>query len=178
MRPLVALIFGAATTLGTACTTPEVSLYTHERPVLDVTQFFAGKTEAWGMFQKRNGEIVKRFHVALDGHMSQEQFVLHEAFRYSDGTSQERTWTLKRQPDGTWRGNAPDIVGMAIGESAGNVLRWRYTLQLPVEGKVSDVQFDDMMVLIDPQTMINRARVTKFGFEVGQVTLVFRRLAP
>ena len=47
-----------------------------------------------------------------------------------------------------------------------------------VDGKVYDVQFDDMMVLIDPQTMINRARVTKFGFEVGQVTLVFRRPAP
>jgi len=178
MKPLVAMVLGAATVLGTACTTPDVSLYAQDRPILDVTQFFAGKTEAWGMFQKRSGEIVKRFHVALDGHMSQDQFVLHEALRYSDGTTQERTWTLKRLPDGTWRGEAPDIVGTATGESAGNVLRWRYTLQLPVDGKVYDVQFDDMMVLIDSQTMINRARVTKFGFEVGQVTLVFRRPAP
>ncbi|MGO4763350.1 DUF3833 domain-containing protein [Cupriavidus sp. 2KB_3] len=178
MRSRLALILCAAATLGTACTTPDVSQYAQERPVLDVTQFFAGKTEAWGMFQKRSGEIVKRFHVALEGHMSQDRFVLHEAFRYSDGTTQERTWTLKREPDGTWRGEAPDIVGTATGEAAGNVLRWRYTLQLPVNGTVYDVQFDDMMVLIDPQTMINRARVTKFGFEVGQVTLVFRRPSP
>jgi len=178
MKPFVAMILGAATILGTACTTPDVSLYAQEQPVLDVTRFFAGKTEAWGMFQKRSGEIVRRFHVALDGRMTQDQFVLHEAFRYSDGTTQERTWILERGRDGAWRGEAPDIVGTARGESAGNVLRWRYTLQLPVDGKVYDVQFDDLMVLIDPQTMINRARVTKFGFEVGQVTLVFRRPAP
>ncbi|MFP3753846.1 DUF3833 domain-containing protein [Cupriavidus sp. SIMBA_020] len=178
MKPLVAIVLGAATILGTACTMPDVSLYAQERPVFDLPQFFSGNTEAWGMFQKRSGEIVKRFHVALDGRMSQDQFVLHETFRYSDGTTQERTWTLKRERDGTWRGEAPDVVGTATGESAGNVLRWRYTLQLPVDGKVYDVQFDDMMVLIDPQTMINRARVTKFGFEVGQVTVVFRRPAP
>jgi len=178
MKPHLAIILGAATIFGSACTTPDVSLYAEERPALDVTQFFAGKTEAWGMFQKRNGEIVKRFHVALEGQMSQDRFVLHETFRYSDGTTQERTWTLNREQDGTWRGKAPDVVGVATGESAGNVLRWRYTLQLPVEGKVYDVQFDDMMVLIDPQTMINRARVTKFGFDVGQVTVVFRRAAP
>ncbi|QYY34091.1 MULTISPECIES: DUF3833 domain-containing protein [Cupriavidus] len=178
MRALNALVLGIATSFGTACSAPDVSRYARERPVLEVTQFFGGKTEAWGMFQKRNGEVVKRFHVALDGRMSQQQFVLHEAFRYSDGTTQERTWTLDRQPDGTWRGEAPDIVGAAMGEAAGNVLRWRYTMQLPVDGKLYDVQFDDMMVLIDPQTMINRARVTKFGFEVGQVTIVFRRPAP
>lgn len=129
------------------------------------------------MFQKRSGEIVKRFHVVLNGQTTQDGFVLHEAFHYSDGTTQERTWTLRRQADGTWQGSAPDIVGTAAGQVAGNVLRWHYTMRLPVDDDVYEVQFDDMMVLIDPQTMINRARVTKFGFEVGQVTIAFRRPA-
>lgn len=177
MRPLAALIVAAAIVLATACSSPDVSRYAQEKPVLDITQYFAGRTEAWGMFQKRSGEIVKRFHVVLNGQTTQDGFVLHEAFRYSDGTTQERTWTLRRQADGTWQGSAPDIVGTAAGQVAGNVLRWQYTMRLPVDNDVYDVQFDDMMILIDPQTMINRARVTKFGFEVGQVTIAFRRPA-
>jgi hypothetical protein len=33
------------------------------------------------------------------------------------------------------------------------------------------------MFLIDRCTMINRASMRKFGFELGQVTLMFRRRA-
>jgi hypothetical protein len=32
------------------------------------------------------------------------------------------------------------------------------------------MQFDDWMFLIDRCTMINRASMRKFGFELGQVT--------
>jgi hypothetical protein len=34
---------------------------------------------------------------------------------------------------------------------------------------------DDWMYLIDENTMVNRAKMSKFGFEVGEVTLFFRR---
>ncbi len=67
------------------------------------------------------------------------------------------------------------MVGEAIGHSAGNALNWRYTLRLPVGDTTYDVQFDDWMYLVDARTMINRASVSKFGFEVGQVTVFFRR---
>jgi len=67
------------------------------------------------------------------------------------------------------------VVGEAGGESAGNALHWRYVLSLPVDGKVYDVHMDDWMYLIDENTLANRTAMTKFGFEVGQVTLFFRR---
>ena len=168
----------AVAALCAACSAPDVAHYADQKPPLDVARFFAGRTEAWGMFQKRSGEIVKRFHVDLQGQERDGRFVLEEDFRYSDGTTQHRTWTLTRAADGSWQGTAPDVVGSASGQAAGNVLRWRYTLQLPVDDKTYDVQFDDWMVLVDDRTMINRARVTKFGFEVGQVTVFFRRPAP
>ncbi|MGT2493181.1 DUF3833 domain-containing protein [Cupriavidus basilensis] len=138
--------------------------------------FFTGKTEAWGMFQKRGGEVVKRFTVAIEGSQQGNGFVLDgQHFNYSDGTTERRTWTLARQLDGTWRGRAGDVVGEAIGHSAGNALNWRYTLRLPVGNTTYDVQFDDWMYLVDAHTMINRASVSKFGFEVGQVTVFFSR---
>lgn len=178
MTYLSRLCAAGAAALCAACSTPDVSHYADQKPRFDVASFFAGRTEAWGMFQKRNGEIVKRFHVDLEGREQDGRFVLDEDFRYSDGTTQQRRWTLTRGPDGSWQGTAPDVVGQADGQAAGNVLRWRYTLQLPVDGKTYDLQFDDWMVLMDERTMINRARVTKFGFEVGQVTVFFRRPAP
>ena len=58
---------------------------------------------------------------------------------------------------------------------AGNALRWRYTLALPVDGKVYNVQFDDWMYLIDDKVMLNRSFMSKFGIELGQVTLSFKK---
>ena len=36
-----------------------------------------------------------------------------------------------------------------------------------------DVQMDDWMYLMNERVMLNRARMSKFGVEVGQVTLTF-----
>ncbi|MCK1786862.1 DUF3833 domain-containing protein, partial [Pseudomonas sp. TNT11] len=68
-----------------------------------------------------------------------------------------------------------DVVGEAIGEVAGNALRWRYRLNLAVDGSVYEVSFDDWMYLMDEDTLINRSSMSKFGVEWGQVTLFFRR---
>lgn len=65
------------------------------------------------------------------------------------------------------------MVGEALGEARGNALRWSYTLRLPVDGTTYDVQFDDWMYLVDSQVMLNRARMSKFGIGVGEVTLSF-----
>ena len=82
-------------------------------------------------------------------------------------------WTLKKQPDGTFRGTADDVVGEAIGEVAGNALRWRYVLALPVDDKVYNVDFDDWMFLMDDKVMMNRSYMSKWGFNLGEVTLTF-----
>ena len=50
-----------------ACAAPDVGHYAANTPVFDPVQFFAGRTEAWGMFQRRDGEVVKRFEVIISG---------------------------------------------------------------------------------------------------------------
>jgi len=171
-RRAAAVVLGAA--MLAACAAPDVSHYLGERPSLDLQRYFAVRTHAWGMFQARNGEIQKRFTVSIDSHGSGDQLVLDEHFVYSDGKTQDRRWTLRRAADGVWHGTAPDVVGEALGRIAGNALNWRYTLRQPVGETTYDLDFDDWMVLIDDSTLINRARVSKFGVEVGQVTLFFR----
>ncbi|MCK9799825.1 DUF3833 domain-containing protein [Pseudomonas sp. MAFF 302030] len=157
------------------CAGVEVSQYREQTPALELRQFFTGRVEAWGMFQKRSGEVIKRFHVQINSRSEGDRFIMHEDFTYSDGTRQTRVWTLRPDGPGRWRGTADDVVGEAEGEVAGNALRWRYVLNLPVDGKIYQVHFDDWMFLLDENTLANRSYMTKFGFELGQVTLFFRK---
>lgn len=160
------------------CSNVQVEQYRDEKPQLDLQQYFSGRVDAWGMFQKRSGEVIKRFHVVIQGRNEDGKLILDEDFTYSDGSKQRRIWTLIPDGPGRWRGTAGDVVGEAIGEVAGNALRWRYVLSLPVGDKVYQVDFDDWMYLLDENTLANRSFMTKFGFEVGQVTLFFRKEAP
>ncbi|TPG75674.1 DUF3833 domain-containing protein [Pseudomonas arsenicoxydans] len=152
-----------------------VQRYSEQNPKLDLPGFFVGRVDGWGMFQKRSGEVIKRFHVLISSRMDGQNLIMHEAFTYSDGTRQTRVWTLYPDGPGRWRGTAGDVVGESHGEVAGNALHWRYELSLPVDDKVYQVHFDDWMYLLDENTMANRSAMTKFGVELGQVTLFFRR---
>jgi NOL1/NOP2/fmu family ribosome biogenesis protein len=81
-------------------------------------------------------------------------------------------------PQGRYEGRADDVVGMASGETKGNAFRWQYTLALPVDGTVWQVQFDDWMYLMDDRVMLNKAVMSKLGVRLGEVTLSFTRRTP
>jgi hypothetical protein len=165
---------GAAALL-TGCASPRPARYANERPELDLRRYFDGRVDAWGMFTDRSGAIVKRFTVEMDCRWTGDEGVLDEHFTYSDGTLQRRVWRVSLVAPGRYVGRADDVVGDAIGEQAGNALQWRYTLALPVDGRVWEVQFDDWMVLIDDRTLLNRAAMSKLGLHLGDVTLAFRK---
>jgi hypothetical protein len=160
----------------TACGSVDVDHYAREKPELELSSFFNGTIDAWGIFQKRDGAVARRFHVVIEANWkSPQEGVLDERFTYSDGETQRRVWTLKRQPDGTWQGTADDVVGVAIGKVAGNALRWTYVMRLPVDGKEYLVDFDDWMWQLDESSMMNRSVMSKFGIDLGEVTLFFKK---
>lgn len=158
-----------------SCGQVPVEHYANEKPVLDLPTYFSDPVQAWGMFQDRSGEVIKRFHVDIQSRREGDKLILDERFLYSDGPRQRRVWTLTPDGPGRWLGTADDVVGQAVGEVAGNALRWRYHLNLPVDDTTYVVYFDDWMYLMDDDTMINRSVMSKFGIELGQVTLFFRR---
>jgi hypothetical protein len=98
-----------------------------------------------------------------------------ERFTYSDGETQERVWRINRLDDVRYEGRAGDVIGTALGVAAGNSLNWRYRMNLKVGENVWRVAFDDWMFLQPDGILMNRARVTKWGIEIGEVTLVFQR---
>lgn len=159
------------------CSSPSVTQYANEKPNLDLSEYFNGTIDAYGIFTDRSGEVKKRFTVLLvaqwkviDG---KKVGTLDESFEYSDGTKQKRIWTLTETAPGKYIGRADDVVGDALGESAGNALNWTYTLALPVDGTIYHVQFNDWMYLVTPKVMLNKAKMSKFGIDLGEVTLSF-----
>ena len=173
--PFSSLVLGAALLAG--CAGPQVSDYAAEKPVLDMRQYFNGTVDAYGVFTNRSGKVVKRFTVVMkctwQGPTGSETGVLDEDFTYSDGSKERRVWTLKRTPDGRYTGTAADVLGQAAGEEKGNAFRWGYTLKLPVDGRVIEVQFDDWMYLMNDRVLLNKAEMSKFGIKLGEVTLSF-----
>jgi hypothetical protein len=171
---LLSALAGATALVG--CASPQPADYAREQPVLALERYFNGRVLAHGLFQKRGGEVVRRFTVVMDCHWEGDQGVLDEAFTYSDGSTQRRIWRLTRHADGRYTGRADDVVGEAHGQVAGNAFRWHYTLRLPVDGTTYEVQFDDWMYLIDERVMLNRATMRKFGVRLGEVVLSFTKV--
>ena len=167
------LALGATSVALAGCASQRVEDYAAEQPVLDLRRYFDGRIDAYGIFTDRSGRVVRRFIVTMDCRWEGDVGTLDERFAYSDGSTQRRVWTLRRGPDGRYTGTADDVEGIATGQARGNAFNWRYTLRLPVDGRVYDVQFDDWMYLMDDRVMLNKAVMSKFGIRLGEVTLSF-----
>jgi hypothetical protein len=169
------LMAAAAAGLLAGCAAPTPADYAQQLPMLDLKTYFTGDLVAHGVFTDRSGKVQRRFIVDLKATWQGDQGTLEEDFRYSDGKTERRVWRLVSHGNGRYTGTADDVVGVAQGQAAGNALNWRYTLRLPVDGSVYEVEFDDWMFLIDEQVMLNKAVMSKFGFRLGEVTLAFRK---
>jgi hypothetical protein len=169
------LAIAAMTPVLSGCASQQVDSYTNDKPLLDLAQYFNGTLDAYGVFTDRSGTVVKRFTVVMRCTWQGNDGVLDEDFTYSDGTTQKRIWRLKQLPDGAYTGTADDVIGTAQGQARGNAFNWKYTLALPVDGTVYNVQFDDWMYLMTDKVMLNKATMTKFGVRLGEVTLSFTK---
>lgn len=175
-RRLLQLLAGTA--LAAGCAGPTPADYAGEKPPLELKTYFNGELSAHGLFTDRSGQVVRRFTVAMTGTWNGNQGTLDERFSYSDGSTERRVWRLTDLGGGRYEGRADDVVGVAQGLAVGNALNWRYTLALPVDGRVWEVQFDDWMFQMDDRVMLNKAVMRKFGVRLGEVTLSFYRTRP
>jgi len=176
------LLLASATVLGSAsvltlsgCAGQKIEAYANDKPLFDLPSYFNGVLDAYGVFTDRSGAVVKRFTVVMTCSWNGDEGVLDEAFSYSDGSQQRRLWRLKKRADGSIIGRADDVVGEALGETRGNAFHWAYTLNLPVDGKTYEVQFDDWMYRLTDKVVLNKATMSKFGVRLGEVTLSFTK---
>ncbi len=173
MKNTVAIIGFCLFLIG--CSSMKPQDFTNQEPKLDLFDYFAGQTQAWGLFEDRFGTVRRQFTVDITGTIDGDTLTLDEDFLYADGEKDKRVWVIRRLGEGQYEGTAADVIGTAAGISAGNALNWSYNMALKVGDTTYNVHFDDWMFLQPDNVLINRAKVTKWGFEVGQVSLFFKK---
>ena len=86
---------------------------------------------------------------------------------------QDRQWHITKLDEHNYEGTASDVVGKAKGYSYGPAFKFEYVLLVPVKGKEIKITFDDWIFMQDAKVAINRAKMTKFGFKVAELTVFF-----
>ncbi|KAA0875697.1 DUF3833 domain-containing protein [Nitrincola tapanii] len=173
MRQLLLIAILSLTLSG--CSKMSIEDFESKQPTLVLEEYFQGSVYAWGIFEDRFGKLRREFQVEILGEWNGETLVLDEYFLYSDGERDRRVWTITPLDGQRYQGSAADIIGYASGEVRGNALNWQYKMDLKVGDGSWRVHFDDWMYLQPGGVMVNRAKVSKWGVELGSVTLFFTR---
>lgn len=162
-------------TLLAACSQVNVGDYRGTRPVLDLKTFFDGELAAYGILADRSGRVTRKFSARIMASWQDDEGTLVEHFVYDDGEEEDRTWRLVYHGNDRYTGTADDVVGTASGQTAGSAFNWRYSLDVPWREDSIVVNLDDWLYLVDDNHLINRTALRKFGFRVGELTLVIEK---
>lgn len=165
--------------LFTGCSQTDMKEFQNNTPKLDLFEFFAGETIAYGIFEDRFGNLKRQFRVNINGKIDNQILTLDEDFLYDDGEQAKRIWKIEKKIDNNqkiiYEGQADDVEGKASGSISGNALNWTYDIYLNIKGSDIKVHFNDWIYKQSEDLAINRAYVSKFGINIGSVTLVFLR---
>ena len=161
------------------CSQTDMKEFQNKTPKLDLFSFFEGDTIAYGIFEDRFGNLKRQFRVNINGKVKNQILTLDEDFLYDDGEQAKRIWKIEKKIDNaqniTYEGQAEDVEGKAFGSISGNTLNWSYDIYLNIKGSNIKVHFNDWIYKQSEDLAINRAYVSKFGINIGSVTLVFLR---
>ena len=144
-----------------------------QKPRLIIEEYLTGNVKAYGILQNRSGKVTRQFTADLDGKWDGQQLILDEKFNWNDGEIQTRQWKINKIDEHNYEGTASDVVGTAKGFSYGPAFKFEYVLLVPVKGKEIKITFDDWIFKQDERVAINRATMTKFGFIVAELTVMF-----
>ena len=144
-----------------------------QKPRLIIEEFLKGNVKAYGILQNRSGKVTRQFSANLNGKWDGSQLILDEKFNWSAGEVQTRQWKIIKKNNNYYEGTAAVVIGTAKGYSYGPAFKFEYVLLVPVKGREVKITFDDWIFKQDDRVAINRAKMTKFGFKVAELTVVF-----
>lgn len=174
MRKIAAFCLAASALVLASCSSMTPEDFKGKTPELRLDEYFQGKSKAYGVFEDRFGNLRREFVVDVVGTVEGDTLTLDESFRYKDGETDHRVWTIRKIDDHHYDGTSPDIIGTANGSGYGNGFTWTYDIDLKVsEDKTWRVKFTDWFYLSEDGVLLNRASVTRFGVEIGTLTITF-----
>ena len=147
--------------------------FKNKKPRLVIEEYLSGNVKAWGVLQNRSGKVTRQFSADLNGKWDGKELTLDEKFNWDNGEIQNRQWKIIKYDEHNYEGTAGDVVGKAKGYSYGLAFKFEYVLLVPVKGREIKITFDDWIFKQNDKVAINRAVMSKFGFKVAELTVVF-----
>jgi hypothetical protein len=140
---------------------------------LILEEFFNGELAAHGVILSRSGKVRRSFNAIMRGTWEDKAGALHgvltEDFVFDDGEKLQRRWQFVKAAEGQYSGGASDVQGKALLATSGNALRMDYALMVPVSGKTFVVNVEDWLWLMEPDVVVNKSTMRKWGFRVGEI---------
>ncbi|MDH3630736.1 MAG: DUF3833 domain-containing protein [Gammaproteobacteria bacterium] len=170
-----ATLVAFALTVVNACSSITIDEYADNKPLLVPEKFFDGQLSAHGIVKDHGGQVIRYFSAKIKAYWVDGIGTLDESFVFDDGEQQSRVWKLKPQSDGSYVATAGDVIGEGKMIAAGNSLFLDYVLRIPYDDSTIDLRIDDRMYLVSERVLLNESVMTKWGFKVGQITLVIEK---
>jgi hypothetical protein len=164
----------------TACGSIDINQYEQNKPKLVLDRFFNGNLTAHGILKNRSGEVTRYFNVTMTGTWDENGIgTLAEKFIFDDKSIEYRTWIFTPIQTNTgiqYQAKANDTLSKTMIELSGNAFFMNYDLLVNYQGDEIDVNINDKMYLTNDNIMINESVMTKYGIEVGYITLTIIKL--
>lgn len=175
LTPFKNLFFFGLILMLCSCSTTSLDDYAQNKPVLDPQVFFDGDLSAHGVLKNRSGKVTRYFNATIKAYWVDGVGTLEEKFTFDDGEIQYRTWTLTPTNEG-YAATAGDVEGTGKADVKGNAMKLDYVLNVNYKGSAIGIAVEDWMWLLDQNTLLNESTLRKWGFKVGSVQLVIKKL--
>lgn len=158
------------------CKDSRLEQHKNRKPTIDLQKFFEGTVKGHGSFFNWRGQQTRSFTLTMTGHFNKEnKGPLKEHFIFDDGSKLDREWTVQFHEDKSYSATASDIVGVGKGDQAGNAAHTDYVITIPYKNSTINITMDDWCYQIDDKTVLNRAKMKKFGITVGEMIVILEK---
>lgn len=183
MDVLLYLSIGAATVLALTYLQRSQMSFISQHPddyqehghVLNLREHLNGPLICEGVLYGPLGRVTSRFvadmNVTWDGNIG----TMTEHFRYDDGSTQDRCWTLTLGNDGSVKATAPDVIGEGKGMAKGHALQLLYKIKLSEDAGGHVLDAVDWMYVVGNGSIMNRSQFRKFGIKVAELVATMRK---
>jgi hypothetical protein len=163
--------------LQVGCGAVDMENYEQTAYKFDFKEFFKGRTIAHGIVFNFTGTAVEFITIEMEGVVNGNVLELHETVTRGNGEKEARNWKIEFSEDGSYIGNAEDVIGVAKGVQKGNSAHSYYTLRIKRDqNRTIDLNMNDWIFQVSKDTVINRTTFYKFGFSVGELILTIKKL--
>ena len=146
-------------------------------PAFKVEDYFAGRTQSWGVFEDRSGAPTRVIETRTAGRLLGGMLQFEQDVMIQGKEPTHRTWFIRALGGGRYEATGTGIVGTAQGQVTGNALHLSFTLDALPGNPLGHVHMSQWLYLQkNGRTLINRAILKKGGVVIGEITEHFQKV--